>query len=334
MINISVVHGLAGPNYSNDCKGITSMSIYSPITITEDIEDNFRPTRLYIKELHGLKYFGKTILDDIYKYSGSGIRWNNHVKKYGKEHIKTIWISDWFYCPRHLQDFALSFSEANDIVKSSEWANLSAENGLPGGHYNLSAKTQEERKEIYAKVSNTLLNKTPEQKEQSSLKHTKSLTENWNNRSEEERMIHAINTSEGLKKMWQQMSDEDRIIRKRREMETKNSKTTAEIAEISEKQKKSRYKLLYRTNVMILKEIADSKGIKLGKNWRSRSDVWVNEKIKELSCNVKIVLPDGELPKVKGQDDADRARWVPLVDVKSDECFEDHWEIIQHFVGA
>jgi bifunctional NMN adenylyltransferase/nudix hydrolase len=48
----------------------------------------------------------------------------------------------------------------------------------------------------------------------------------------------------------------------------------------------------------------------------------------------KIVLPDGELPKVKGQDDAEKARWVPIAEVRSDECYEDHWEIIQHFVGA
>lgn len=47
-----------------------------------------------------------------------------------------------------------------------------------------------------------------------------------------------------------------------------------------------------------------------------------------------IELPDGELPKVKGQDDADKARWVPISDVRSDECFEDHYEIIQHFLGA
>ncbi len=47
-----------------------------------------------------------------------------------------------------------------------------------------------------------------------------------------------------------------------------------------------------------------------------------------------IELPDGELPKVKGQDDADKARWVPIADVKSEECFEDHYEIIQHFLGA
>ena len=47
-----------------------------------------------------------------------------------------------------------------------------------------------------------------------------------------------------------------------------------------------------------------------------------------------IQLPDGDLPKVKGSDDADKARWVPIAEVRSDECFEDHWEILQHFLGA
>ena len=47
-----------------------------------------------------------------------------------------------------------------------------------------------------------------------------------------------------------------------------------------------------------------------------------------------IQLPDGELPKVKGSDDAEKARWVPIAEVRSDECFEDHHEIIQHFLGA
>ena len=47
-----------------------------------------------------------------------------------------------------------------------------------------------------------------------------------------------------------------------------------------------------------------------------------------------IELPDGDLPKVKGSDDAEKARWVPIADVQSDECFEDHYEIIQHFLGA
>jgi bifunctional NMN adenylyltransferase/nudix hydrolase len=47
-----------------------------------------------------------------------------------------------------------------------------------------------------------------------------------------------------------------------------------------------------------------------------------------------IQLPDGELPKVKGSDDAEKARWVPIAEVKSEECFEDHYEILQHFLGA
>lgn len=47
-----------------------------------------------------------------------------------------------------------------------------------------------------------------------------------------------------------------------------------------------------------------------------------------------IVLSDGELPKVKGSDDAEKARWVPIAEVRSEECFEDHYEIIQHFLGA
>jgi len=47
-----------------------------------------------------------------------------------------------------------------------------------------------------------------------------------------------------------------------------------------------------------------------------------------------IQLPDGELPKVKGADDAEKARWVPIAEVKSEECFEDHYEILQHFLGA
>jgi bifunctional NMN adenylyltransferase/nudix hydrolase len=47
-----------------------------------------------------------------------------------------------------------------------------------------------------------------------------------------------------------------------------------------------------------------------------------------------IQLPDGELPKVKGSDDAEKARWIPIAEVRSEDCFEDHFEIISYFLGA
>lgn len=108
------------------------MGIYTSIVITEEIEQKFRPTRLAVKELNGIKYFCKTIRKNIESYTGSGVRWTNHVKKYGKKNIKTLWVSNWFYCPYHLQDFALMFSEYNKIVESYDWANIIPENGLTG----------------------------------------------------------------------------------------------------------------------------------------------------------------------------------------------------------
>jgi bifunctional NMN adenylyltransferase/nudix hydrolase len=47
-----------------------------------------------------------------------------------------------------------------------------------------------------------------------------------------------------------------------------------------------------------------------------------------------IGLSGGEwkLPKVKGTDDAEKAKWVPFVDVKRELLFDDHYDIITHFV--
>lgn len=47
-----------------------------------------------------------------------------------------------------------------------------------------------------------------------------------------------------------------------------------------------------------------------------------------------IELPDGELSKVKGSDDAEKAMWVPIGKLDSVDCFEDHFDIINYFVGA
>lgn len=48
-----------------------------------------------------------------------------------------------------------------------------------------------------------------------------------------------------------------------------------------------------------------------------------------------IELPPGELPKVKGSDDADKARWIPLSDFEKmeDQMFEDHHYIVSYFLG-
>lgn len=46
-----------------------------------------------------------------------------------------------------------------------------------------------------------------------------------------------------------------------------------------------------------------------------------------------IDLGTGDLPKVKGSDDAAKAFWVPFNEVKQEQMFEDHAHIISHFIG-
>ena len=46
-----------------------------------------------------------------------------------------------------------------------------------------------------------------------------------------------------------------------------------------------------------------------------------------------IELPPGELPKVKGSDDAKHAGWYPISELTSKNMFEDHFSIIQHITG-
>lgn len=48
----------------------------------------------------------------------------------------------------------------------------------------------------------------------------------------------------------------------------------------------------------------------------------------------KIELSGDELPKVKGADDAEVAKWVPLSEIFSEEMFEDHDQIIGDMLGV
>ena len=47
-------------------------------------------------------------------------------------------------------------------------------------------------------------------------------------------------------------------------------------------------------------------------------------------------FPSGELPPVKGGDDAAKARWIPLSELRSMEShmYEDHFHIVEHFIGT
>jgi hypothetical protein len=92
----------------------------------------YKPTWLYIKQhnLTGLKYFGKTIKKDPAKYRGSGKYWLQHLNKHGNN-VSTVWCK-LFETQESLVEFAQKFSEENNIVDSTEWANLKAENGLDG----------------------------------------------------------------------------------------------------------------------------------------------------------------------------------------------------------
>lgn len=101
---------------------------------------------LYVKQhsVTGLKYFGKTLSKDPLKYKGSGKHWLRHLKKHGNE-VDTIELWE-FDNQEQCTEFALHFSKENNIVESTEWANLQDENGLDGNYqFNfLKGKTYEE----------------------------------------------------------------------------------------------------------------------------------------------------------------------------------------------
>jgi hypothetical protein len=115
------------------------MNIYSPI----------KPTYLYIKQhsITGLKYFGKTTKDPR-TYLGSGIKWKSHIKKHGKQFVKTLWISDLYY-DTSIKEIALHFSTENNIVESDKWANLIQENGLDSGTLTKNQKIKISQKQKY-----------------------------------------------------------------------------------------------------------------------------------------------------------------------------------------
>ena len=95
-----------------------------------------KPTYLYIKtHKTGLKYFGKTV-ENPFVYKGSGVVWLRHIHKYGND-VTTEVLNNGlpFTTPETLSETALNFSRNNNIVDSTEWANLMDEDGFSGGDF-------------------------------------------------------------------------------------------------------------------------------------------------------------------------------------------------------
>lgn len=71
------------------------------------------------------------------------------------------------------------------------------------------------------------------------------------------------------------------------------------------------------------------------KGQRVFDDIERSERGRTITHAFSIILNNGEwaLPKVKGTDDAEKAEWVPISHVKSEKCFDDHYDIIEWALG-
>lgn len=89
---------------------------------------------LYVKTHNktGLKYLGKTTKPDPHKYTGSGTRWLNHLKKHGYDYTTEI-IRE-CQTETELIEWGLYYSNLWNVVESEQWANLKEEAGDGGSH--------------------------------------------------------------------------------------------------------------------------------------------------------------------------------------------------------
>ncbi len=127
--------------------------------------------KFYIKthSVTKLKYFGThrgedSDLMECHRYKGSGKRWVNHINKHGYKDVYTQVVAQF-----QVEDldsivkYGVDFSKSEQIVESSEWANLIDENGMvPGStgqvawNKGLTKETSEMVKRYSETLSNTL----------------------------------------------------------------------------------------------------------------------------------------------------------------------------------
>ena len=94
----------------------------------------YTPAYLYIKTHNktGLKYFGKTVQDPTI-YEGSGQYWKMHIATHGYDVTTELLNCGAPYEEEiEFKEAALEFSMINNIVESTQWANLRLETGDGG----------------------------------------------------------------------------------------------------------------------------------------------------------------------------------------------------------
>ncbi len=121
----------------------------------------------------GLKYLCITHRENFEVYSGSGVYWKNHLKKYGNDFTtEVLFDTDSL---EELKSKGLEISSLYDVVESNEWANLIPESGYHiysddrafhygwFGWYNTLSESDKikRNKNISKKVTERLSNITP-----------------------------------------------------------------------------------------------------------------------------------------------------------------------------
>lgn len=69
------------------------------------------------------------------------------------------------------------------------------------------------------------------------------------------------------------------------------------------------------------------------RSWQTFEDPYRSQRGRTITTAYRFELRGETLPKIKGSDDAVKAKWVPLGNVSRSAMFEDHYDIIENMVN-